>query len=324
MSEFLTSGKLNKSARNQLFLYAKKARARFHLRDASSRETFGFTEQNLAIFADYRRVSTNNGDVDATKFEKSVRFPENMFASGIMPVVLCSLQYQGDAVHKTLPTVEHANSNRTNIRIETQGPLFNTDQDYWMNVIAISPTTTTTDENTFLPVDWGEDDEDLKVSSRALNQMAENDDFLNHNRVMGTLSNVDYVTKEQDYYIRYLNNHLLLYGKYHEFNPMNDTFNKSDDSRDGVPKKFIMNFEFPDNLFKRTAHPVVVANVGAKVAANNDNSEAIRKLTYILKEVRKGSFSIEIRELSNTQAFSTRDTYFISYIVIGEKAGDDA
>lgn len=323
MSEFLTSKKLNKSASNQLFLHSKKARARFHLRDPSSRDTLGMTEQNLAIYADYRRISTNNGDIDVTKFEKSIRFPENLFAPGIMPVVLCSLEYQGDAVHKSLATIEHANSDRVRLRVETQGPLFKSDQDYWANIIAISPTSTTADQNAFTPVDWGTEEENLKISSRALNQMAENDDYLLHNKVSGTISNVDYLTKEQNYYVRYLNNHLIVYGKYHEFNPMKDQFNKSDDSTDGTPKKFIMHFDFPDNIFKQGVQPVVVANIGAKVAANADNSDAIRKLTCILKEVKRNSFALEIRELSNTQEFSILDTYFVSYVVIGEKPGDD-
>lgn len=293
------------------------------MREPVSRDTIGNINQNICVYGDYVHVSTNGADAGANNFEKNVYFPTGFFADNIMPVCLYSLEYRGDAVHRILPVLGESNHNRGRIRADSQLADFDENQDYFANVIAFGVNSTVPDGNTFMPINWGTEDEDLQVSSEALNQMAGNDDYLVHNKVTSTLSNVDYVTDDRDYFVRYLNDNIILYGKYDEFSPLqSEGFNKNDDAESDHPKKITRTFEFPDNLFKNNIHPVVVANVGAKIAANDNNSDAIRKISCILKDVKRKGFTLEIWEMSEAQEFASGDVYFVSYLAMGERPGD--
>jgi hypothetical protein len=290
-------------------------------RDPSSRDVVGHVNHDIKIYAEYRQIQTNNGDNGKSFFRKEFKMPSDFFANGTMPVCFVNLEYRGKAISKINPIISSPDPHSITLRAHSNGDTFEDGMNYFANILVLSLGSNTVPTTNFLPVDWGEDDEKLQISSLALNQMAENIDYLTHNRVQGSLRNVDYRTKDPDFYVRYLNNRLILYGKYEEFNPIDDNFDKNDNTDEDAPKKFIRSFEFPQHIFNIDAHPVVIANVGAKISTT---TEPVRQLSCILKEVRAKGFKLEIREHSPTYSFTQDQIYFVSYIAVGERfPGDD-
>lgn len=323
MPESLSSGKLNQSAINQNYLYERKLSARVKKRDVTSRANLGMQIHDVGIYAEHREISTSSENDGRVQFSKRFRFPQNFFAPGVMPVTFVKLGYRRGARTGITESINNPTPNGVDVRARSAtDATFEEGMDYFANILAVGPTTTSSPANgDFMPVNFGTPEEDLPVSSLALNTLADNSSYLEHHRVKSVIRNVDLVSNDPDFYLRYLNDNLVVYGHYEEFywEETSGGYNadKNNTTDQDVPKKFTRSFEFPNELFAPDIQPVVIYNVGAKVLSSPGTE--VRRLTVILHDVKRKGFRLDIKENSASLNFASNQLYFCSYIAIGEE-----
>jgi len=322
--EAVNNRKFNRESTNQVYLSNRKMYGNMKGRYATGDREYvgGLQDQHISFYADYRQVTTTPKDDGEGKFKKTIQFPSNLFDSEVLPAVFVTPGAERGAKRQVSSFILNPTSTSAETRIlafnETK---FESDMDYFLSTLVVSSTNLTPANYNFMPVYWGSDDEKLQISSLAVNQMAENTDYQHHHAISGTLRNVDFLTKNPNPIIKYLNDEIVMYAKYEEFSPSNDLYNKNDSADSDEPKMFMAKFEFPRaGLFRPDIQPVVVCSVGAKIVA--EPGTEIRVISHTLKEVRSSGFSIFFREWSRTSNFSTQDVYFINYIAIGDAVID--
>lgn len=309
-------------ASNQNYLYERKLSGRMRVRDSASDEVIHRQENDLMLFAEYRELVVSSSDDGKQTFTKRIRFPADLFAAGVKPVTFIMLGYKRKSIPKLAQIVRNPTANGATILARTRpNELFEEDMEYFANILAIAPTTITGQTVDYTPVDFGSDEEDLLVSSLALNTLASNSKYINRFRSKAVIRNVDYFDKDPDFYLRYLNDNLVVFGEYEEFFFEDETRDKNADRDDATeqeaPKKFVRYFPFPKHLFAGQQQPVVIYNIGAKVVS--EPGTEIRQLTCMLKTVSKRGFRLEITEHSSDKSFADNQLYFCSYIAIGER-----
>lgn len=292
------------------------------VRESSSGDVIHRQENDLVLFAEYRELTVSSEDDGKQTFTKRIRYPTNMFAPGVMPATFIMLGYKGKSIPKLGQIVKNPTSNGGTILARTRpNDLFEEGMDYFANILAVAPSSITGQTADYTPVDFGSEEEELSVTSLSLNTLATNTKYLNRFRAKAVIRNVDYFDKDPDFYLRYLNDNLVVFGEYEEFFFEDETRDKNADRDDSTeqetPKKFVRYFPFPKHLFAGQQQPVVIYNIGAKVVS--EPGTEVRQLTCMLKTVSRRGFRLEISEHSSDKSFADNQLYFCSYIAIGER-----
>ncbi len=155
----------------------------------------------------------------------------------------------------------------------------------------------------FRPVNW----QPLEViTSRKLNQMVENDEFLNLRKLRGAVRNIE-PTGEPRQSPQYLKEALGVIAGYSEFTPGKE-FPK-DQTNKKVKPAFTREFNFPGQFFDPEFKPSVVCNIGTK--------RGIRKIVWTITRVNSGGFAVRIQELDENLDFERDMEYFITWIAMG-------
>lgn len=157
----------------------------------------------------------------------------------------------------------------------------------------------------FDPIVWSDGD---VITSDRLNKMVENDLFLKNRKVRGALRNMDRSGNESTN-MRYIKENLIVIGGYNEFRPGSDFPNPKAEGVKKVAPVFEKTFNFPKSGFSPVFLPVVVATVGTK--------RGLKRISYTLKRVTTGSFTIAIREFDKDLYFTKDMDYFICWIAMG-------
>ena len=317
--EYLKSEKLNKQADNQDYLLGRKVESILKDRDITSDRLIQpptWIKDNLRLYAEYTEFTTNTGDAGNITINKSFDFPTGLFDPYATPTISVSMGFHGNGALKQInPIIKLPDSTGFTLQVDSVlGNMYSDDMNYFANIVAIAPGNMDSNPVFFNSVDWGDDTEQVQITSSKLNQMINNSEYLHGTKISPYLRNVNPSTKTPDNFIQYLTDKVGLYADYVEVNPDSSMFKRADDSDDSAPVNFTVFLDFPDGFFNPDFQPVVIANAGSKNAATNG---AIRKIWGVLKKVRNSGFSYMIHEYSQTESFTSLDTYFVSFIAVG-------
>lgn len=317
--EYLRNKEMNDATENQLFLHENKVDAYIRHRENDGDRSLGtppVLRANLNIYSEYRAITTSNRDNGEEYFEKTITLPDDMFSGAVVPIVFGKVGYFGKAVKKVNEVIHSPATPDFKLRVQSLGNEFDDNMDYFANIMVVGPENLETNDDQYLTVDWGTRSQKIQITSELLNQQAENSRYLYHNRPAAYHRNVSREGVPDDGIV-YLNNRVIMYANYVEFKPDSDTFRRSETTDDDAPKSFTHEFFLPNQMFNPLIKPVVIHNVGAKIAA--EPGTEIRKISSVLKRTGTQSFVIQIIEHAPEDNFSSADVYFCSYIVIGEE-----
>lgn len=329
--EELRVKKLDDMSGNELYLFNKKLEARIHSIQPGIVRTLNVPANltnNIVFYAEYRDITTNSKDANESQFEKTIRLPSGMFAGGVMPITFSNIGvYRGKAIKRVNSVVKNPKPGEFIAHVDTlANNNFEEDMDYFLNIFAIGPSVIEAAiTQNFEDVTWGTASAPEEITDTKINQMAINGEYLNKKKVQGFMLNMDSITKTPDDLIIYLNDNIALYAKYDEFKFDGVRSNRNDDDKQGhsddtddeTPNVFTRQINLPKYLFNPRTQPVIIYSAGPKLATD---SEPIRKISSILKNVKSRSFTVQFKEHSQTSNFTQGEVYFISFVAIGEVA----
>lgn len=147
-----------------------------------------------------------------------------------------------------------------------------------------------------------------QITSAKLNGMVANQQFLKDRKVAGALRNIDQAGNPRQS-LKWVRDNLGVCSGYHEFSPGSEFPDAQTEGTKNVKAVFTKEFKFPNGFFDPEFTPTVVFSIGVK--------QGLKKITYSLKSVSSGRFSVSIRDLSPNLNFTQGMDYFICYMAMG-------